>query len=136
VLLNTYLTFNGNCREAFEYYRSVFGGSFLALQTFGQAPKDMSVPNDKKEQIMHVSLPIGASTLMGSDAPFSPEPLIGTNFSISVNPDSREQCEKLFAGLSDGGEVTIPLQETFWGAYYGMCTDRFGVNWMFNYALR
>jgi PhnB protein len=136
MLLNPYLTFDGTCREAFNFYRSVFGGSFASLQTFAEAPAGMSIPADRIHEIMHVSLPIGGSILMGCDNPFGTGVAAGSNFSISVNPDTRDQCEMLFGGLSAGGEVLMPLQETFWGAYYGMCRDRFGIAWMFNYELR
>jgi len=86
---------------------------------------------------MHVSLPVGASTLMGSDTAqgFGGPIVVGNNFSISIVGESKGQCDALFAKLSDGGEVKMPLQETFWGAYFGSCRDRFGINWMFNCAL-
>ena len=131
--LNTYLTFDGNCREAFEFYRSVFGGEFDSIGTFGEAPPNMpTVPDDEKGRIMHVSLPIGSSCLMGSDraTQFAPAPAVGNNFSISITAETREQCDALCAKLSDGGSVTMPLSEQFWGSYFGMCTDRFGINWM------
>ena len=135
--LNTYLTFDGNCREAFEFYRSVFGGEFLVVQTFADGPADMPVPAETRDQIMHVSLPVGESVLMGSDrGPGSaPELVVGNNFSISIVGQSREHCDEVFAKLSAGGKVTMPLQDMFWGSYYGMCTDRFGINWMINYEL-
>jgi len=135
--LNTYLTFNGNCREAFEFYRSVFGGDFSVIQTFGDGPPDMGVPESEKDRIMHVSLPVGSSVLMGSDScsAFGPPAEMGNNFSISVEVDSREHCDQLFAGLSEGGSVKMPMQEMFWGAYFGTWTDRYGVNWMINYNL-
>lgn len=135
MLLNTYLTFDGDCREAFDFYLSVFGGSLTALQTFGDGLADMGVPDDKKDQILHISLPIGASTLMGSDNPLGDPVGQGSNFSIVVVPDSRGECDRLFEDLGAHGEVTMPLQETFWGAYYGQLKDRFGINWMFNVAL-
>ena len=133
--LNTYLTFDGNCREAFDFYRSVFGGEFSALETFGNGPPDMGIPEAEKNNIMHMSLPIGSSTLMGSDSPsaFGPPLVSGNNFSISLSAQSREESDDLFAKLSDGGDVTMPLQDTFWGAYFGSFTDRFGVNWMISY---
>ena len=131
--LNVYLTFNGNCREAFDFYRSIFGGEFMAVQTFGEGPPDMQVPDNIKDRVMHVSLPVGSSTLMGSDS-FTDEPA-PAGFSIAVNPDSREQCDTLFAKLSANGEVTMELQETFWGAYFGTCKDKFGINWMLNHEL-
>ena len=135
--LNTYLTFDGNCREAFEFYRSVFGGEFAVIQTFGDGPPDMGVPDDEKDRIMHVSLPVGSSVLMGSDScsSFGGPPTMGDNFSISIAGESREHCDAIFARLSDGGAVKMPMNETFWGAYFGMWTDRFGINWMINYEL-
>ncbi|MFQ5971303.1 MAG: VOC family protein [Alphaproteobacteria bacterium] len=135
--LNTYLTFDGNCREAFEFYRSVFGGDFSEFQTFAQAPADMGVPDAEKDRVMHVSLPIGSSVLMGSDScsAFGPPPVEGNNFSISIVGQSKEHCDEMFAKLSDGGTVKMPMNETFWGAYFGTWTDRFGINWMINYNL-
>ncbi len=135
--LNTYLTFDGNCREAFEFYRSVFGGEFSVIQTFADGPPDMPGRDELGDQIMHVSLPVGASVLMGSDRGpgAGPELVVGNNFSISIEGQSREHCDEVFGKLSAGGKVTMPLQDMFWGAYYGMCTDRFGVNWMINYEL-
>ena len=133
--LNTYLTFEANCREAFEFYRSVFGGEFSELQRFGDGPPDMGVPDDAKARIMHVSLPIGESVLMGSDAnpAVGGGPVIGTNFSISYSPGSREEADQKFTALSQGGEVSMPMSEMFWGAYFGTCTDRFGIAWMINF---
>ena len=134
--LNIYLTFDGNCREAFEFYRSVFGGDFQAFATFAEGPDDMQVPDEDKDNVMHVSLPVGDSVLMGSDnGPFGSPVSVGNNFSISIIGQSREHCDEVFAKLSAGGSVTMPLQDTFWGSYYGMWTDRFGINWMVNYAL-
>ena len=134
--LNIYLTFDGNCREAFEFYRSVFGGDFQAFQTFADGPDDMPVDDDEKDSVMHVSLPVGDSVLMGSDnSSFGPALTVGNNFSVSIVGQSREHCDEVFAKLSAGGSVTMPLQETFWGSYYGLWTDKFGINWMVNYAL-
>ncbi len=135
--LNTYLTFDDNCREAFEFYRSVFGGDFSEIQTFAQAPAEMGVPDAERDRVMHVSLPIGSSVLMGSDScsAFGPPPVVGNNFSISIVGRSKEHCDEMFEKLSDGGIVKMPMNETFWGAYFGMWTDRFGINWMINYDL-
>ena len=133
--LSTYLTFDGNCREAFEFYRSIFGGEFAMFQTFGQGPEDMPVSEEEKERVMHVALPIGSSTLMGSDSSsFGPPLSVGNNFSLSIDAEGRQQCDELFAKLSDGGSVIMPLADMFWGDYFGQCTDRFGVNWMVSYT--
>lgn len=133
--VDIYLTFNGNCREAFDFYHSVFGGEYAAFQTFSDGPADIRVPEDKKGHVMHVSLPIGASTLMGSDNPFDEPVATGANFAVSVTADGKEQTDELFQKIGAGGEITMPLQETFWGAYFGSCKDRFGINWMLNCPL-
>ena len=132
--LNTYLHFNGNCREAFEFYRSVFGGEFEIFQLFGDGPPHMQIPDGEHENIMHVSYRIGTSVLMGSDVPSTFRPPIdtGNNFAISYSSSSREETDDLFARISEGGKVTMPLMDTFWGAYFGSCTDKFGINWQFN----
>lgn len=129
--LSTYLTFNGNCREAFEFYRSVFGTEFVVLSTFAEAPEDMEVPDADRDKVMHVTLPIGSSVLMGSDNdPTGPPVVVGNNFSISVDTEGREESDDLIGKLAAGGTVSMPMQETFWGSYFGLCTDKFGVNWM------
>ena len=134
MMLNVYLTFNGNCREAFEFYRTVFQSDYQVLQTFGDGPDDMGFPEAKNSEIMHVSLPVGSSVLMGSDTGTEESSaIVGNNFSISYEADSKEQTDDIFAQLSDGGDVTMPLQETFWGSYFGSCTDKFGINWMVSY---
>lgn len=136
---NVYLTFDGECEKAFEFYRSVFGGTFKDLNRFGEMPPsdDMPpMPDEVKDKIMHVSLPMDNGTvLMGSDTmPGHGGPLVkGNNFSISLHPSSRKETEQLFSALSKGGQVTMPLEDTFWGAYFGMCVDPFGIQWMMNY---
>ena len=133
----TYLSFNGNCREALDFYRSVFGGKYVRIQTFGDGPPDMDVPDSDRGKIMHATLTIGDGVIMGSDMPsnFGPPPVVGNNFSLSYPTQSREETDELFAKMSEGGKVTMPLQEMFWGAYFGACTDRFGINWQFNYEM-
>ena len=109
--LNTYLTFNDNCRQVFDFYRSVFGGEFDPILTFREGPPDMEVAEDEQDRIMHVSLPIGSSVLMGSDScsAFGPPPTAGNNFSISFSAESRNDADDKFAKLSQGGQVTMPL---------------------------
>lgn len=136
--VNVYLTFNGNCKEAFDFYKSVFGGDYPYVGTFGEMPssEDYRVPEGDKNKIMHISLPISQETiLMGSDAggDWAPKIIQGNNFSVSINANSKEEATKLFGGLSNGGTVTMPMEDTFWGAYFGMFTDKFGINWMVNY---
>ena len=139
--VNIYLTFDGNCRDAFDFYKKVFGGEFSYISTFGEMPPQEGIPpmtDDMKDKIMHVSLPISKETvLMASDKGegWGPDLQIGNNFSISVNAGSKEETERIFNALAEGGQITMPLNETFWNAYFGMCTDKFGINWMLNYEL-
>ena len=135
---NPYLNFNGNTEEAFNFYKSVFGGEFATLQRFKETPEAGKIPANEQDKIMHIALPIGnGNILMATDAleSMGQNLKVGNNFSISLSTESEEEAEKLFNGLSEGGKVTMPLQKTFWGAYFGMLTDRYGVNWMFNQNL-
>ncbi|WP_017258780.1 VOC family protein [Pedobacter arcticus] len=139
--VNTYLTFDGNCEQAFEFYKSAFGGEFKDLTRFGEMPPQEGIPplsEELKQRLMHVNLPISTeTTLMGSDIlpNMGTSFKVGDNFSVSIGVNSKEEADKLFAALSAGGKVTMPLETTFWGAYFGMWEDRFGVNWMINYDL-
>lgn len=132
--INPYLNFNGNCEEAFNFYRSVFGGEFLNLQRFKDVPPAGQLPAEEGEWIMHVSLPIGQGTiLMGSDGPSAMgKGTPGDNFHISIQTDNDEETDRLFNGLAAGGQVTMPLEQAFWGARFGMLVDKFGVQWMIN----
>lgn len=139
--VNIYLTFDGNCREAFEFYKSVFGGEFPHVSTFGEMPPQKGMPpisDELKDKIMHISLPISKETvLMASDAggEWSPNLQQGNNFTISVNTDTTDETDRIFNALSEGGKVTMPLAKTFWESYFGMFTDKFGINWMVNCEL-
>ncbi|MCP9753344.1 VOC family protein [Ferruginibacter sp. HRS2-29] len=132
---NPYLNFNGNTEEAFNFYRSVFGGEFTTLQRFEGTPGCEHIPLNEQKGIMHVALPISSnSILMGTDVPsVMPQVTTGTNISISLNTESEEESHKLFDGLSAGGKVDMPLEKMFWGALFGMLTDKFGIQWMVNY---
>jgi PhnB protein len=133
--INPYLSFNGNCEEAFDFYKSVFGGEFAMKSRFGEMPSEQSCSPTEANKIMHVALPIGKdSILMGSDQPDGYGPLSeGNNFNIAVSPDSEEQATSIFNGLSNGGQVIMPMDKTFWGAYFGMLKDKYGIQWMVNY---
>jgi PhnB protein len=135
--VNAYINFDGNCDQAFVFYKSVFGGEFQARMSFGEAP-GMDVPAAQKDKLMHVALPIGKNTvLMGSD--WSPQfgPMErGNSFALSVNADSQAEADKVFKALSDGGQVTMPIGIAFWGAYFGMCTDKFGIKWLVNFEMK
>ena len=137
-LVNVYLTFEGNCKEAFDFYKSVFGGEFGYVGRYGDMPpgEGKELPAEDKDKIMHVSLPISKETmLMGSDSggEWAGKTIVGDNFSISVSADSREQADKIFNALAKGGRVTMPMADMFWGDYFGMCTDKFDINWMMSY---
>lgn len=137
--INPYLTFLGNCEDAFNHYKSVFGGEFTYVGRFGEMPPQEGQPamsDEDKNKIMHISLPIGnGTTLMGSDTggEWAPQTVIGNNITISVNADSKEQADRFFNQLSDGGRQTMPMNQTFWGDYFGMCTDKFQINWMISF---
>src|SRR4051812_16548232 len=131
--INPYLNFPGTTEAAFNFYKSVFGGEFTVLQRFKETPDGGKLSAELQDQIMHVALPIAPGyILMATDAPaemgFSLKQ--GNNFYITISPDSREEAERLFNGLSAAGKVEMALQDTFWGAYYGSFTDKFGIGWM------
>lgn len=132
--INPYLNFNGECEEAFTFYKSVFDGEFDSFQRFNEAQPDNPLPPEEANYVMHVSLPIGGDTyLMGSDSPASMGKVnSGTNVHISIQTDNDAETDRLFNGLSAGGRVTMPLEKTFWGARFGMWEDRFGIQWMIN----
>jgi PhnB protein len=137
--INPYINFNGNTEEAFNFYKSVFGGEFAALMRFGEMHGSDEVSGNKmsdedKSKIMHIALPIGDGVLMATDALESMGQKLkeGNNFSISVSAESKEEADQVFTQLS-GGAVEMPIGDTFWGAYFGMCRDKFGINWLVNY---
>lgn len=138
----TYLNFDGNTEEAFLFYQSVFKTEFSGkgIQRFGDIPQDGNHPpvaESIKKMVLHIELPInGNHVLMGTDAPKEMGFTLtqGNNMHISVEPESREEAKRIFDELSAGGTVTMPLEDMFFGAYYGSFTDKFGINWMINYA--
>ena len=135
--INPYLNFNGNTEEAFNFYKSVFGGEFRMLMRFKDTPEADKIPADVRNQIMHVALPLGKdNVLMGTDAPESMGfgLKVGNNVHISIHTESREEADKLFKGLSAGGKVQMPMADMFWGDYYGAFTDKFGVQWMISFT--
>ncbi len=135
--VNPYLIFNGDCEAAFLLYKSVFGGEFPFMGKFGDMPPAEGQPElleEEKNRVMHVTLPIGNTILMGSDTnSLAGEVKMGENVSISINVDSREEADSIFTGLTDGGVVKMPMTDTFWGAYFGMLIDKFGIHWMINF---
>jgi len=138
--LNPYLNFKGTCEEAFDFYKSVFGSEFLIVSRFKDKPEnpDYPVVESDKEKIMHISLPISNETvLFGCDTSqaFEKSAVSGNNISLSIDTDTIEEATRIFNGLSNGGIVTMPLNKTFWDAYFCMFTDKYGINWMVNYDL-
>lgn len=134
MIINPYLNFDGNAEEAFRFYQSVFGGE-LFLQKMSEVP-GTDIPEEEKDYAMHVALPIGnGQFLMASDCLQSQGHVLkkGNNNYISVAPDSREEADRLFEGLSEGGTVEMPMEDMFWGDYFGSFIDKFGVCWMINY---
>jgi PhnB protein len=140
---STYLNFMGNTEEAFGFYKSVFGTEFTGpINRMGDVPPMPGMPEmsaAEKKMIMHVELPIlGGHVLMGTDALESMGHTLtfGNNVSINLEPDTRAETDRLFAALSAGGKVSMPLMEMFWGGYFGNLVDKFGVQWMFNCAAK
>src|SRR4051812_33652879 len=123
--LNPYLNFMGNTEDAFNFYKSVFGGEFPMVMRFKDTPEAARVPPNEQDKIMHIALPIGKNVLMGTDALESMGHKLtpGNNYSLSISAKSREEADQIFNGLSAGGQVTVPLENMFWGAYFGMLTD-------------
>lgn len=134
--LNAYLTFDGNCEEAFNFYKTIFGGEFSFIGRFKDMPAEQPVPEELKDKIMHMSLPLTRDImLMGSDtfAPYSPPLIQGNNITLSVSVETEDEAIRIYNGLSQGGEVIMPLGEVFWAALFGMFTDKYGINWMVNF---
>ncbi|WP_196889599.1 VOC family protein [Aureivirga sp. CE67] len=137
--INPYVTFNGNCEEAFNFYKECFGiAEFADFNRFSEMPSEEPMPDAVANKVMHATLKISKETvLMGSDAnpAFGVAEVSGNNIAISINTDSKEETDKIYNALSADGKVTMPLAETFWGAYFGMFTDKFGIQWMINCQL-
>jgi PhnB protein len=138
--VNPYLNFNGNTEEAFNFYKSIFGGEFQAIQRLSDMPADEGLPPmpaSEKNKIIHISLPLGkGNVLMGSDVfeAFGHEKVQGNNVHLSLVAETKEEADKIFKALSaDGGKITMPLADQFWGSYYGMLTDKFGIQWMMSF---
>jgi len=135
--LNPYLNFNGNTEEAFNFYKSVFGGEFNMLQRFKDTPGQEKLSAGDKEKIMHVSLPIGkGNVLMGTDAleSMGHKLTMGNNMQLSLSPESEDEANRLFNGLAKGGKTIVPMGKASWGDYFGMLTDKYGIQWMINYS--
>jgi PhnB protein len=134
--VNVYLTFKGNCEEAFNFYKSVFGGEFAMIMRFKDlASAEFPVAEHEANKIMHIALPIGKSILMANDVP---EILGRTNENenrskIVISAESKEEADKLFNGLSAGGQIEMPVADSPWGSYFGMFRDKYGIEWMVDF---
>lgn len=135
--INPYLNFMGNTEEVFNFYKSIFGGEFLSLQRFKDTPESGKLPPEDQNKIMHIALPIGnGDILMATDAleSMGQKFITGNNFYISVNTESKEEADRIYNGLSAEGNIELPIQHTFWGSYFGMFSDKFGVQWMVSFT--
>lgn len=138
-LINPHINFNGNAEEAFTFYKSVFGGEFAQIVRFKDlASAEFQVSEREANKIMHLALPIGPNFLMGNDVP---ESMGRTNENenrskISISAESKEQADKLFNGLSAGGDVEVPIGVSLWGSYFGMFRDKYGIEWMVDFDTR
>ncbi len=131
MVINAYLGFNGNCEEAFKFYEKVLGGKIEALARYGETPAAAQVPPDWKNKIIHARMSVGDNVLMGGDAP--PDHYhAAAGMMVSVSVKEPAEAERIFKGLSEGGKVNMPIQETFWAQRFAMWTDRFGTPWMVN----
>lgn len=138
--VSTYLNFPGTAEKAFIFYKSIFGGDYIdGIMRFGDFPPPPGAPEmdeQTKNMVMNIQLAIlGGHVIMATDAPSSMgfSFIAGNNVHIQLETDSKEETDNLFTQLSSGGIITMPLEDTFWGAYYGSCTDKFGVHWMLNF---
>lgn len=134
--INPYLNYNGNTEEAFNFYRSVFGGEFAGLQRFRDTPEADKLPEKDRDKIMHIALPIGKNILMATDAldSYGQKLHQGNNFYITVSVESEQEAKEIFNNLSQGGEIELELQRTFWAESFGMFRDKFGIQWMIDYS--
>ena len=135
--INPYLNFMGKTEEAFNFYRSVFGGEFIGgINRFKDTPDGDKMSASDQQKVMHIALPIGkGNILMGTDMLESMGQKLnaGNNFSISITAESKAEANKIYNALSVGGKIEMPLADAFWGAYFGMFADKFGIQWMVNY---
>ena len=135
-LINPHINFNGNAEDAFNFYKSVFGGEFAKIMRFKDlASTEFPVAEKEANKIMHIALPIGQNILMGNDVPESMGPVNENEnrSKISISVESREEADKLFSGLSAGGNIEVPIDDSPWGSYFGMFRDKFGIEWMVDF---
>jgi PhnB protein len=129
---NPYLNFNGNCREAVEFYKSCLNGEIVSMQTFGDVPGS----EGPKDKILHTVFKAGSVFFMASDCPPGVSVQFGNNIILNIDFEDTSSQEKAFNKLAAGGKITMPLQDTFWGARFGMLVDKFGISWMTNCEIK
>ena len=129
--LNVYLYFNGNCEEAMNFYKDATGGSIDSMQRYGDSPMGASIAD--KDKVLHAIMTIRGTKIMFSDSSEKRTINFGDNFALAIDCSSPGDIKNIYEAISAGGTITMPLQDTFWGATFGMCCDKFGVNWMFNF---
>jgi PhnB protein len=133
--INITLLFDGQAEEAFTFYKSVFGGEFSNVQRLKDMPSPTPITGEAGEKILHMSYPIGSAILMGMDMPERAGTVdMGNNFMVTVDTGSEEETERFFNGLVEGGIPMMPVAHQFWGAYFGMLKDKFGIQWMLSYV--
>lgn len=135
--INPYINFNGNAEEAFTFYKSVFGGEFASVVRFKDLEgPDFSVPADEADKIMRIELPIGGNVLIANDVPAALGPVNENEnrSKIAVSAESREDADRLFAGLSAGGSVEMPMSDSPWGTYFAMFRDKYGIEWTIEFS--
>ena len=133
--VNITIVFNGQAEAAFNFYRSIFGGEFSNVQRMKDMPSPHPMSAEESEKILHMAYPVGNSVLMGMDMPEGRgTTIVGTNFMVTLDTSSEEETDRFFNGLAEGGNVMMPVAQQFWGAYFGMLTDKFGIQWMLSYV--
>ena len=132
---NVTLLYNGQTEEAFNFYRSIFGGEFIAIARMSDMPGEHTPPPEYANKILHMTMSVGSSIISGMDLPPGRPPVAaGGNFMININTDSETDTTRFYNELAASGEVKIPLGHQFWGPFFGMVTDKFGITWMLNYV--
>lgn len=136
IKINPYLNFSGNTEEVFNFYKSVFGGEFMNVTRFRDTPESAKVPDNEKDKIMHIALPLGdGNVIMGTDAleSMGHKLTVGNNMSLTITAESKEDADRFYNGLSTGGKNLMPMADQFWGAYFGMVTDKYDIHWMISF---
>ncbi len=128
---NIYIYFNGNCEEAMNYYKEVLGGKIINIVRYSDAPKPST--EGQKNKVLHGVMEMAGSKMFFCDSSENHRATIGDNISVSLRFDTQDECNHTFSKLSEGGKIIMPLQDTFWGAWFGMCVDKYDIHWMFNW---